>query len=140
MLHVKRLSEHATIPTRATEFSAGLDLHSAHPYVVPAWGNVVVLTDLAITVPDGCYGRIAPRSGLACKFGIDVGAGVIDADYTGNVGVLLFNFTDRHFEIQPGFRVAQLIVEKMQYCTVNEVEELPKTVRGELGFGSTGGF
>ena len=80
----------------------------------------------------------APRSGLAWKKHIDVGAGVVDADYRGNVGVILFNFSDEPFEVAPGDRVAQLILEKIDMAAVEEVEELPDTARGAGGFGSTG--
>jgi deoxyuridine 5'-triphosphate nucleotidohydrolase len=69
---------------------------------------------------------------------IDVGAGVVDADYRGNVGVVLFNFGDKDFEVAPGDRVAQLILEKIDMCGVEEVAELPDTARGAGGFGSTG--
>ena len=80
----------------------------------------------------------APRSGLAVKKHIDVGAGVVDADYRGNVGVVLFNFSDEDFPVAPGDRVAQLILEKIDMASVEEVEDLPDTARGAGGFGSTG--
>ena len=86
----------------------------------------------------GTYGRIAPRSGLAWKKHIDVGAGVIDADYRGNVGVVLFNHGAEDLEVKVGDRVAQLILEKIAYAEVEEVAELPETVRGAGGFGSSG--
>lgn len=97
MLLVKRLSERATLPARATAQSAGYDLCSAVDVTIPAKGKAVVPTDLAIAVPEGTYGRVAPRSGLAVKHFIDTGAGVIDADYRGNVGVVLFNHSDVDF-------------------------------------------
>jgi len=82
---------------------------------------------------------VAPRSGLAWKHSIDVGAGVIDADYRGPVGVILFNHSDTDFEVKVGDRVAQLIIEKIVTPNVvTEVEDLDETVRGEGGFGSTG--
>ena len=86
-LVVKRLSEHAKLPVRGSPLAAGYDLSAAHACVVPARGKALIKTDLAMIVPEGCYGRIAPRSGLAWKHFIDTGAGVIDADYRGNVGV-----------------------------------------------------
>jgi dUTP pyrophosphatase len=89
-------------------------------------------------IPHGHYGRVAPRSGLAWKKSIDVGAGVIDEDYRGNVGVILFNFGDEDFVIKQGDRVAQLILEKISTPEVEEVDELPETSRGDGGFGSTG--
>jgi dUTP pyrophosphatase len=80
----------------------------------------------------------APRSGLAWKNHLDVGAGVVDADYRGNVGVILFNHGDKDFAVAPGDRVAQLILQKVDMAAVVEVSELPDTARGEGGFGSTG--
>lgn len=73
-------------------------MFSAHEYVVPARGRMLVQSDVALAIPAGCYGRIAPRSGLAVKHGIGTGAGVIDSDYRGSVGVLLFNHSDTDFE------------------------------------------
>jgi deoxyuridine 5'-triphosphate nucleotidohydrolase len=86
----------------------------------------------------GVYGRIAPRSGLASKFFIDVGAGVIDADYRGNVGVVLFNHSSVEFAISIGDRIAQLILEKIEVPEIECVERLTETNRGAGGFGSTG--
>lgn len=84
-------------------------------------------------------GRLAaPRSGLALKHSIDVGAGVIDADYRGPVGVILFNHSDADFAVKPGDRIAQMIIEVIATPEVAEVEDLDATVRGDGGFGSTG--
>lgn len=108
---------------------------------VPARGKALIKTDLAIACPPGTYGRVAPRSGLAWKNSIDVGAGVIDADYRGNVGVILFNFSDDAFAVKKGDRIAQLILEKIVMADVEEVPEggdLDATARGAGGFGSTG--
>src|SRR5215475_5712733 len=91
LLFVK-LSENAYAPTKGSAEAAGFDLCSAYDYVVPASGKVIAMTDLQMLILEGCYGRIAPRSGLAAKNFIDVGAGVIDRDYRGNIGVVLFNF------------------------------------------------
>ncbi|XP_062079727.1 deoxyuridine 5'-triphosphate nucleotidohydrolase-like [Humulus lupulus] len=135
---VKRLSEKAVIPTRGSPLSAGYDLSSATDTKVPARGKALVPTDLSIAVPEGTYARIAPRSGLAWKHSIDVGAGVIDADYRGPVGVILFNYSDVDFEVKLGDRIAQLIIEKIITPDVMEVEDLDATVRGSGGFGSTG--
>jgi len=102
---------------------------------------MLVATDLSIACPQGTYARIAPRSGLAYKKGIDVGAGVIDADYRGPLGVILFNFGDSVFEIKQGDRIAQLILEQIVLPDVVECVDgdLPKVgERGVAGFGSTG--
>lgn len=139
MLLVKKLSENAVLPVRGSALAAGFDLASAESVVVPARGKAIVKTDLAVATPLDCYARIAPRSGLAAKKFIDVGAGVVDADYRGNVGVILFNFGEQDFAVAPGDRVAQLILEKVHLnCEVAEVPELPDTERGAGGFGSTG--
>jgi len=138
-LLIKRLSEKAILPTRGSHFAAGYDLYSAEAKLIPARGKALVNTQISIAVPVGTYGRVAPRSGLASKFMIDTGAGVIDADYRGVVYVLLFNFLDKDFEVQEGDRIAQLIIEKIETPEVLEVEDLGETLRGTNGFGSTGG-
>uniref|UniRef100_UPI00398E7125 deoxyuridine 5'-triphosphate nucleotidohydrolase-like isoform X2 n=1 Tax=Pristiophorus japonicus TaxID=55135 RepID=UPI00398E7125 len=98
VLQFAKLSDNAYPPTRGSERAAGYDLYSAYDYVVLAQDKVIVKTDIQIAVPSGFYGRVAPRSGLAAKHFIDVGAGVIDEDYRGNVGVILFNFSKESFE------------------------------------------
>jgi len=137
-LRVKRLSESARLPTRGSKLSAGYDLYAAHASKIPARGKGIVKTDIAATVPQGTYGRIAPRSGLAWKKHIDVGAGVIDRDYTGNIGVVLFNHGAEDLSIAVGDRVAQLILERIVTPEVEEVDCLDTTDRGAGGFGSTG--
>ncbi|XP_006650392.1 deoxyuridine 5'-triphosphate nucleotidohydrolase [Oryza brachyantha] len=138
LLKVKKLSEKAVLPSRGSAHAAGYDLSSAAEAVVPARGKAMVPTDLSIAIPEGTYARIAPRSGLALKHSIDVGAGVIDADYRGPVGVILFNHSDADFAVKPGDRIAQMIIEVIATPEVAEVEDLDATVRGEGGFGSTG--
>ncbi|KAK3329556.1 dUTP diphosphatase [Apodospora peruviana] len=137
-LLIKKLSDKARVPTRGSAFAAGYDLYAAKETVVPARGKVLVDTDISMAVPAGTYGRIAPRSGLASKNFIDVGAGVIDADYRGQVKVLLFNHSDVDFAIKEGDRVAQLVLERIYTPEVLEVQELEESVRGAGGFGSTG--
>jgi len=137
-LRVKKLSEFATLPVRGSDHAAGYDLFSAVEIVVPSKGKVVVQTDIAISFPYGCYGRVAPRSGLTTRHFIDVGAGVIDYDYRGPVGVVLFNFSDVDFNVRVGERIAQLILEKIECPEVVEVDNLNSTIRGSGGFGSTG--
>ncbi|PWY95705.1 dUTP diphosphatase [Aspergillus sclerotioniger CBS 115572] len=137
-LQVKKLTPTGRAPTRGSAFAAGYDMYSSKETVVPAKGKVLVDTGIAIAVPEGTYGRIAPRSGLASKHFIDTGAGVIDADYRGEVKVLLFNFSDVDFTIKEGDRVAQLVLERIYTPEVVVVEELAESVRGAGGFGSTG--
>lgn len=140
---VYRRSPQASLPRRATPQSAGLDLTSVENVIIQERGRAVVATDLTIILPRGTFGRIAPRSGLAVKHGIDVGAGIVDADYRGRIEVVLFNHTDDVFFVRQGDRIAQLIV---QPCIMEDVVEetsdpsflFQSTERGEKGFGSTG--
>ncbi|KAG1753743.1 dUTPase-like protein [Suillus paluster] len=138
-LLIKRLSDKARIPTRGSSLAAGYDLYSAEKKVIPAHGKALIDTQLSLAVPVGTYGRVAPRSGLASKFMIDTGAGVIDADYRGVVFVLLFNLSDKDFQVEEGDRIAQLIIERIYTPEVLEVDNLDVTIRGTGGFGSTGG-
>ncbi|KIK05856.1 hypothetical protein K443DRAFT_674896 [Laccaria amethystina LaAM-08-1] len=138
-LLVKRLSQKAKLPTRGSQLAAGYDLYSAERKTVPAHGKALIDTQISIAVPIGTYGRVAPRSGLASKFMIATGAGVIDADYRGVVFILLYNLSDKDFQVEEGDRVAQLILEKIYNPEVLEVADLDTTLRGANGFGSTGG-
>lgn len=143
MLQYKKLSGTAFAPKRATESAAGYDLCAAHDSIVSSRSRSLIKTDLAVSVPKGTYGRIAPRSGLTLKNGLDVGAGVVDEDYRGNLGVILFNHSDSDFCIKTGDRIAQLILEKIELVPTHEVfdiNDLGQTNRGINGFGSTGGF
>jgi dUTP pyrophosphatase len=121
-----------------SEKSAGYDLYSAYDYNVTGHSAVAISTDLQILVPKGTYARIAPRSGLALNCFIGVGGGVIDADYTGNVTVILFNHAKNVFRVLKGDRIAQLICEKYKAVNIQVVDgDLPPTQRGAAGFGST---
>lgn len=133
-------SEKAKVPTRGSVLAAGYDLYSAEEAVIPAQGQGLVATDISVIVPEGTYGRVAPRSGLAVKHGISTGAGVIDADYRGEVKVVLFNHSQKDFEIKAGDRIAQLVLERIVNAEIAVIskEELDNTDRGEGGFGSTG--
>ena len=138
-LNVKRLVPNAVLPARGTPGAAGYDLYSTDGFIIMPGHRVVVTTGVAVELPSGTYGRIAPRSGLAVKHGIDVLAGVVDPDYTGEIKVVLVN-TDlrRAFMIRPGYRIAQLILENYTSADVVEVPYVPETHRGDGGFGSTG--
>jgi len=138
-LSIKKLSPLAQLPTKGSEFAAGYDLYAVESLVVKARGKALIKLELQIAVPFGTYARLAPRSGLALKNGIDVGAGVIDADYRGPVGVILFNHSDTDFVVNTGDRIAQLILERIvTNAVIEEVDTLPETKRGSGGFGSTG--
>ena len=121
---VKRHSDLAQIPTRGSSQAAGYDLYSAEPRVIPAQGKALIDTQLSICIPPGAYGQITPRSGLAVKFDIATGAGVIDPNYRGVVHVLLFNLGDQDFQVNIGDRVAQLILERVATPNVSEVIDL----------------
>ncbi|ETO26954.1 hypothetical protein RFI_10180 [Reticulomyxa filosa] len=158
VLYVQKLSEDAQTPTKGSKMAAGYDLFSAKEETVAAHGKALIKTDIAIQLPEGCYGRIgmlhkenpsfitqkkkkklAPRSGLAWKNHIATGGGVIDGDYRGNVGVILFNHSDEPFKVAKGTRIAQLILEKYVHdSVVKVVDSLNESARGENGFGSTG--
>jgi len=140
-----KLRPDAIVPSKATERSIGLDLFSAEPYVVLPGQRTVVSTGISVILPEGTYGRIAPRSGLAVKHGLGVGAGVIDPDYTGEVRVVLFNHDlQTPYVIRPGYRIAQLILEQALDPVVECVDGLPPAPppsprkRGADGFGSSG--
>ena len=137
-LEVKKLVPTARLPILGSVHAAGYDLHSMEQKVVPARGKALIGTGLAFAIPTGNYGRLAPRSGLAVRNSLHVGAGVVDSDYRGEVKVLLFNHSDVEFEVNEGDRIAQMIIEKYTMTDLSEVEELSETARGEGGFGSTG--
>jgi dUTP pyrophosphatase len=143
-LNIKLLNDNAKIPTYGSEFAAGLDLYSSKDYEIPPQTRQLVSTGIAVSweedSDDKHYLRIAPRSGLSVKNSIDVGAGVVDYDYRGEVFVCLINnSTTKIFEIKIGDRIAQAILEKIErFDSIIEVSELTETVRGIGGFGSTG--
>jgi len=137
-LQFVRISRNAFAPEKESKFAAGYDLRSAYCYDIPAQNKRVVKTDLRIKMPPGTYGRIAPRSGLAATYFIGIGAGVVDEDYTGNVGVVMFNHQDKRFQVEKGDRIAQLICEVIAHPEPKEVDMLEETERGAGAFGSTG--
>ena len=117
--------------------AAGLDLYAAETVSIPAGSTRVIYTDLAVQVPEGTYGRVAPRSGLAVRHQLGVEAGVIDADYTGNLGVVIYNHGQTVYTVREGDRIAQLICERIAYPVPVQCESLNATDRGNCGFGST---
>lgn len=136
-LKCKRHCKGAVLPERKSEGAAGFDLCACENATVPVGGAFCVKTGVSIEIPDGHYGRVAGRSGLALR-GLHVGAGVIDSDFRGQIGVIMFNSGQEAYEVVAGDRVAQLMVEKISLPKVVEVEEHSQTVRGAHGFGSTG--
>ena len=138
-IQIKKLSDKAKIPSQASKSAAGYDLYAAEEVLVNTLGRKLVKTNISISIPEGYYGRIAPRSGLAYKNGIDVLAGVIDSDYRGDIGVILFN-TDSNldFLVNVGDRIAQIIIEKCHSIDWVETDNLDSSERSGKGFGSTG--
>ena len=137
-----RLIDDATIPVYAKPGDAGADLVAAESVVLDAGGGrALISTGVAIAIPEGFAGFVQPRSGLALKHGITClnTPGLIDSGYRGELKVLLIN-TDPNetFEINKGERIAQLVIQKVEECNFQEVEELPVSERGETGFGSSG--
>ncbi|HEY0080698.1 MAG TPA: dUTP diphosphatase [Pyrinomonadaceae bacterium] len=133
-----RLHPSAKLPTRGTPQAAGLDLYSIEALSIPPGGRASAGTGLSVAIPVGFYGRIAPRSGLAVRFGLDVLAGVVDADYRGELRCVLVNHGAETVELEAGSRVAQLLVEVIAMPQAVWSDELDATERGEAGFGSTG--
>jgi len=117
--------------------AAGHDIYALKDGTIPAQRQMLVDTGIAIGLPRGTYGRLAARSGMASKHGLTVGGGVIDADYTGEIKVILRNHGDTSYEFKAGDPIAQLIVEKIQTHDAMEIDNLEDTDRGTQGFGST---
>ena len=130
------------LPRYETELSAGMDLRSNNeePITVESMGRVLVPTGLYMALPPGYEAQVRPRSGLAYKKGLTVlnSPGTIDADYRGEVKVLLVNLSDQAVEIAPGERIAQMVCARCEQARIAEVNQLDETVRGAGGFGSTG--
>lgn len=138
MIKIKLLNNNAKIPERAHQTDAGADLFSTEDVWIFANERKVVSTGVSLEIPEGYYGRVAPRSGLAVKKGIDVLAGVIDSSYRGEIKVVLLNTDKEDFEIKKGDKIAQLIIEKHYNFDFEVVKNLESTDRGDKGFGSSG--
>lgn len=142
-LLIKKLYDDAIPPTYGSEYAAGLDLYAFGEYNIPSKTRRVISTGICIEWfgldAKNYYMRIAPRSGLSVKNCIDIGAGVIDYDYRGEIKVCFINNSDDEYTIKHGDRIAQCILEKIsRFTSINIVEELDTTDRGVNGFGSTG--
>ena len=139
-LKIKKLSPDAIIPAYQTELAAGFDLHSIEDYVLKRGERKLIKTGLAFEIEPGYEVQIRPRSGLAFKHGITVlnTPGTIDADYRGEIMVLLINLGEEDFEIKKGDRIAQAVIAPVIQAEFEEVDKLSVTKRGKGGFGSTG--
>ena len=122
MIRYKKVSKHSTATTRATAGSVGYDLYSAVDITLSARCCVLVPTDIALRCPNSVYPRVATRSNMACRF-TDVGAGVIDIDYTGNVNVVMMNHSDQDMEVSQGQRITQFVLTRY---------EVPENCRGPI--------
>lgn len=162
IIKFKKTHPSAVIPTKSSSGDAAYDLYSVERAMISPMGRACVSVGLSIEIPEGYYGRIAPRSGLAVKQGVDVLAGVIDSSYRGELGVVLINlnfpseiFTPDHLkgavhsyetlfgshetvDLSAGSRIAQLIIERCYDVEWEEVDDLSDSVRQEGGFGSSG--
>lgn len=138
VLRFKQLDPRATLPTRGSSCAAGLDVCSIEEVSIEPRGRALARTGLAVAVPLGFYGRVAPRSGLAAKQGLDVLAGVIDSDYRGELCCVLYNTSDAAINLPAGSKICQLIIEKIITPQATWVNDLDETARGAGGFGSTG--
>jgi dUTP pyrophosphatase len=143
-IEIVRLNRRAEIPTMATPGSAGYDLYSCldSPEIICAGESRVIGTGVSMALPEGYFGMICPRSGIASKFGITVlnSPGIVDSDYRGEIKCILINFSDKDFIVEDGMRIAQLIIMKYESSSAfQEVEKYTSdTQRGTNGFGSTG--
>ncbi|MDO4229149.1 MAG: dUTP diphosphatase [Capnocytophaga sp.] len=141
IVNIKNTSQNP-LPSYQTEDSAGMDIRASleNPIVIKPLERVVVKTGLFLEIPKGYEVQIRPRSGLAAKHGITVlnSPGTIDADYRGEIGVILVNLSNEAFTIENGERIAQMVFAKYEKITFEEVTQLSDTERGTGGFGSTG--
>src|SRR5438270_11142720 len=137
-LRFKKLHAEAKLPTRGSPLAAGLNIYSVERVTIAAGARAAVRTGLAVAIPVGFSGRVAPRSGLAVRHGLDTLAGVIDSDYRGEILCALINHGDAAIVIEPGTRIAQLIVGRIALPEAVWAEDLDETERGAGGFGSTG--
>ena len=137
-LLIKRLGPEAQLPIRGSNLAAGIDIMANEATVIPQGEQKLVSTGIAISTPTGSYAQIAPRSGLAAKYSIDIGAGVIDQDYRGEIKVLQINNSKYPYPVKPGDRIAQLILEKILLALLQETDVLDETIQGNQGFGRTG--
>lgn len=140
-LAVQRLREDAVVPERAYEGDAGLDLVACERVEIAPGERAVVGTGIAVAIPDGFAGFVVPRSGLAARHGIGIvnAPGLVDSGYRGEVRVVLVNHDPAEpFAVEPGMRIAQLVLVPFAAAEPVRVEELPETQRGTAGFGSSG--
>lgn len=138
IVQIQKLRSDATVPTRGSSQAAGSDLYSVETIEINPGDRAIIPTGIAMSISTDVYARIAPRSGLAAKNGIDVLAGVVDSDYRGEIKVILVNLGKDRFIVKSGDRIAQIIFERIKIPLFSEVNKLTETTRNAKGFGSTG--
>jgi dUTP pyrophosphatase len=136
---VVKVTGPGTLPSYASDGAAGADLRASECVLISPGERAAVATGLHLEIPPGHVGLVWPRSGLAVSHGVDTLAGVIDSDYRGELRVVLINHGDETLVVQPGDRVAQLLVQSVERVAFVRAETLAASARGERGFGSTGG-
>jgi len=136
-IEYKKLNDEAIEPSVATPGSAGMDLYATHDAEIRHGQITKVNTGIALTLPGTSVGLIKPRSGLAFKHGIDIVGGVIDNDFRGEIVVGLTKLTSGRVKIEKGQKIAQMIVHDVHFATLEEVDSLGETIRGDKGFGSS---
>ena len=137
VIRFKQLDPRAVLPRRGSVLAAGLDICSIEDLEIQPKQRAMVRTGLAVAIPPGFYGRVAPRSGLAAKNGLDVLAGVIDSDYRGELCCLLYNTGDEVISLPAASKICQLIIEQIITPEAVWANDLDSTARGVGGFGST---
>ena len=135
-LQFVKMSPRAVVPTKATKYSIGLDLHSPDNYLIHPKEQVLIPTQIKLGIPPGYYGRIASKSHLAIQNQVHVGAGVIDSDYTGEIKVLLINNSKHYYQVKKKEPIAQLILEKASMPILKQIKELSTMEKGDRGCGS----
>ena len=141
-IKIVKLNNNAILPDYQTKQAAGMDLHACieTPIILQPLERKMIPTGIAIELPAGYEAQIRARSGMSIKYGITMinGVGTIDADYRGEIGALVINLSNEPFKIEPGMRIAQMIVTKYSYVNWQTVEFISQTDRGDGGYGSTG--
>ncbi|MFT4304230.1 MAG: dUTP diphosphatase [Candidatus Woesearchaeota archaeon] len=137
---ITKTKDNAIIPSYAKSGDAGVDLCSTENYIIKPGERKLISTGLKIALPDGYEAQVRPRSGLAIKNGISIvnTPGTVDSGYRGEICVILINHGQEDFIIEPGMRIAQMVINKFEHVAFNEVDELDETERGEGGFGHSG--
>lgn len=137
-LYIRRTDKEVPLPSYAKDGDAALDLRAAREETIPPGERRILSTGVHVAIPEGYAGLVWDRSGLAARHGIHVMAGVIDSGYRGEIGVVAVNLGGEDFQVRKSDRVAQLLIQPVARVDTVEVDELPESVRGETGFGSTG--